>query len=328
MNIVKKISGALIATLVLLALPLIGSINHVSATTNTDGMSISIPITTHKTGPVGSTHELSSKPIETTYKNMVCDVKATAHNQESVHPNNNLVVASGSTSVVLKDVERVGGINTTAEGTLTLGDKLTVSLVLGADGAFSGGMDVNVTCKEPEIKICRDGKHMTIKMSERKSTDTNTPCVTPTFDSSIVCSVVDNRAVYKLKINQTAGAKNITFSPKDGTILENGNAVNVTGTYNDGESDKTVKSTAPAVTNCVPERVNVCRDGKVVNIVKSERKDTDKDAPCPEVKATSTVLPKTGAGSVAGIIGATFGISTIAAHLRMRRNASRSGFNR
>ena len=71
---------------------------------------------------------------------MRCVGVAEAINQPSVHPGNDLIVASGDDSIVLKDVEREPGAVTTAEGLLTLGPTVTVSLRMGSDEIFSGGL--------------------------------------------------------------------------------------------------------------------------------------------------------------------------------------------
>lgn len=323
MRNLSKLTNKVAITLALLASPFFFQTATVSATTNTSNVSISVPIDTYKIGAVGSVHELASKDVSSSHQGMVCVVNATARNQESVHPNNNLIVSSGSTSVELKDVERAGGILTTANGSLTLGSKVTVKLVLGQDGGFSGGLDVNISCEDPKIEICRDGKVMTINKKDKKPTDKDTPCVAPEISAAIVCSAVDGKPVYKLEAKKTRGDSNVTFSPENGKVLENGNQVIVTATYNDGNGTKTVKTTAPAVANCAPEKVNVCRDGKVLTINKTDRKDTDKDAPCPEVKAATTTLPNTGAGSLLGVFSATFIGGTALAQRHLRRKLSK-----
>lgn len=346
-NLITRISAAL-ATLSIAASPL--AFGSQVATAATNSFNLTVPINTVKTGPNGSRHILATKAVEQAYRGMQCSAHATAKNQESVHPNNDLEVASNGSHVTLKNVERAGGILTTADGTLTLGSDVTVTLVMGPDTVFSGGLDVNITCEDPSIEVCRDGMIKTIKKSERKSTDTNAPCPTPEFEASIICKVKDEKAVFTLKATQTSGDSKLAFNPANGTTLTNGNEVTVIGTYNDGKGEKAVKTIAPAKADCTPEKVNVCRDGKVISILKAERKSTDSDAPCPvekikvcrdnkqieiaktdrknsdtdapcpEVKGATT-LPNTGAGSIAGLIGATFIGGTVLSQFRMRRSS-------
>ncbi len=81
---------------------------------------------------------------------MSCLGVATATNQPSVHPRNDLIVTSGDSSMVLKDVERAPGAITTAESLLSLGPIVTVSLRMGPDEVFSGGLVLTIDeCTPP-----------------------------------------------------------------------------------------------------------------------------------------------------------------------------------
>jgi uncharacterized repeat protein (TIGR01451 family) len=81
---------------------------------------------------------------------MSCVGVAEATNQPSVHPGNDLIVASGDDSIVLKDVEREPDAITTAEAPLTLGPTVTVSLFMGVDELFSGGLVFTIAeCTPP-----------------------------------------------------------------------------------------------------------------------------------------------------------------------------------
>ena len=171
-NRIFKISAAVLSIFAV-ALLLMASTRIAAAETK---YSLSVPVTTIIRGSVGSVHELASKDVDQKYQGMVCDVNATAENQGSVHPGNNIIVSSNGNSVTLADVERSGGVITHADGKLELGSKVEVSLKMGQDKVFSGGMDLNITCVEPEIEVWRDGQVVTIKESERVSSDTELPC--------------------------------------------------------------------------------------------------------------------------------------------------------
>ena len=119
--------------------------------------------------------------------------------------------------------------------------------------------------------------------------------VEPDFEASVACKVVDGKAVYKLNVKQTAGDKTLTFTPKNDTTLNDGKAVQVVGMDNQG---KKIIKTTKAVADCTPEKK-------------------------PEVKATTTELPNTGAGSVAGLMGATLAGGTAIAQLRLRKKTNR-----
>jgi hypothetical protein len=125
-------------------------------------------------------HLLAEKQTPSEYVGHVCSVSTKSENQGSVHPGNNLIVASGSDQVVLSNVERAAGVVTNASGTLTLGDNITVTLELGQDKVFSAGMSVSFECEpeeEPEpINVCRDGEVVEIFPEDRLNSDTELPC--------------------------------------------------------------------------------------------------------------------------------------------------------
>jgi hypothetical protein len=106
---------------------------------------ITIPINTvaHESG------QLASAQVPADLQGLLCSVEAVAENQSSIHPSNDLIVSSGSDSVTLSDVERAAGVTTTADGELTLGTEVVVTLSLGPDGVFSGGLTVTVECGLP-----------------------------------------------------------------------------------------------------------------------------------------------------------------------------------
>lgn len=141
---------------------------------------ITIPVNSVVRGQAGSEHVLAEETVDEIYRTMICTVIATAKNQGSVHPNNDLYINSGTDSVVLSDVERESNVLTTANKELKMDEKLTVTLKLGQDKVFSGGLDVKLTCKEePKTKVCRNGEEAEVKESEVLDTDTELPCPIP-----------------------------------------------------------------------------------------------------------------------------------------------------
>ena len=99
-----------------------------------------IPIDTVITAEEGSITTLDTidTPADLIGTSCVGIVEAT--NQLSVHPGNDLIVTSGDDSIVLEDVERESGAVTTADSLLTLGSSITVSVRMGPDEVFSGGL--------------------------------------------------------------------------------------------------------------------------------------------------------------------------------------------
>ena len=119
---------------------------------------ITVPIDTFVDEPFGSVTPLAT--VQTGgLAGRTCDVVAVGINQESVHPNNDLIAASG-TSVTMYDVEREPGAVTPASGTILLSDTIVISVKIGnrdsgqeSDGTwygfFSGGMNIEFDCLPP-----------------------------------------------------------------------------------------------------------------------------------------------------------------------------------
>lgn len=109
---------------------------------------LTVPIDTVIRGKSGTQHLLAQVSVPAGFQGATASVSAQGENNSSVHPGNNLIVASNGTSVVLEDVEREAGVTTVANGTLTLGSDITISLVMGDDKVFSAGITVKITCEE------------------------------------------------------------------------------------------------------------------------------------------------------------------------------------
>lgn len=112
---------------------------------------ITVPIDTFVDAPIGSLTPLATIPTGS-LAGQTCAVKAVGINQESVHENNDLIAASG-TSVTMYDVERVPGAVTPASGPILLDDTIVVSVRIGNNdsgngwGYFSGGMNIEFDCQ-------------------------------------------------------------------------------------------------------------------------------------------------------------------------------------
>lgn len=152
-----------------------------------EGVILTIPIDTVVRG--AGEHILSDEAYPQ-YSGKVCAVKVTARNQESVHPGNDLRVSSGSDSVLLEDVENEANAEVVASGDLTLGDRITVTLIMGPDQLFSGGLDVELNCidptptptptatPEPSLTSCTE---LVFSLSSATASASPTPTVTPTL---------------------------------------------------------------------------------------------------------------------------------------------------
>jgi len=115
-----------------------------------DDFNIVIPIDELELEDEGSITVMATEPVGEEYVGQTCTVTSIAENQESVHPGNNLTVSSGSSVVVLEDVESGANVIVTADGVLVLGTEIVVSLVMGPDEVFSAGLEVHVNCSSVE----------------------------------------------------------------------------------------------------------------------------------------------------------------------------------
>ncbi len=172
------ISGALLLSL--LSLPFGGI---ASATQNLT--TIEIPVSTIVKVPPGTKKLLASEAVADELIGQSCQVSAEAQNQGSVHPGNDLIVASDGTAIAIRDVEGQAGGVTAANGSLVLGNDITVTLVMGEDGIFSAGITVTFDCRQDEpkppqtpkkVSVCRNNTVITIDETERLESDTDAPC--------------------------------------------------------------------------------------------------------------------------------------------------------
>jgi LPXTG-motif cell wall-anchored protein len=113
-------------------------------------LEISIPVDTIVEATQGSTTQLATTEVPEDFANHLCQVRAHAQNQESTHPNNDLLVESGDSQVLLADVEAKPNQVIAAEQALELGEVITVYLIMGPDEVFSAGIEVQVECLPAE----------------------------------------------------------------------------------------------------------------------------------------------------------------------------------
>ncbi|MEO1061431.1 MAG: LPXTG cell wall anchor domain-containing protein [Actinomycetota bacterium] len=111
---------------------------------------IDIPIDTVVREPEGSITPLVSIDVPPEGVGLTCTGEAVTSNQGSVHPNNDLLVETGGETFVFEDVEDQPGLTIPASGSFVLGETFTVSLRMGPDEVFSGGIRIQVDCAPPE----------------------------------------------------------------------------------------------------------------------------------------------------------------------------------
>jgi hypothetical protein len=133
------------AAALLVALILVGD----RASAQADSFSVDVDRVVENTP--GSVNELTTVDVDPAFVGLECTVTATARNNQSVHENSDLLITSGTASIVVADVERGPEAVSVGGGTLVLGATLTVEVQLGVDGVFSGGVDLSVDCPaQPE----------------------------------------------------------------------------------------------------------------------------------------------------------------------------------
>lgn len=114
----------------------------------TVGFSILIPLDTVVFIPWDSNRLLATEPVPPEFAGQSCAVSGISRNQDSVHPDNDLIVRSGASEVILENVEDEPGETLHAAGTLVLDSEVTVTLHMGPDAVFSAGIDVIIDCSQ------------------------------------------------------------------------------------------------------------------------------------------------------------------------------------
>jgi hypothetical protein len=123
----------------------------VGAQESSEDVTLSYSLDTVVFAPEGTVQELVSTDIADDLVGQECMVTLTSENNESVHPDNDLIITSGTDEVVVPDVEAESFEILTADETLVLGPTLTVSVRLGPDGVLSEGGLLELACVEPDV---------------------------------------------------------------------------------------------------------------------------------------------------------------------------------
>jgi LPXTG-motif cell wall-anchored protein len=109
---------------------------------------IVVPIDNISAGPVGSTVVVGTAAVAPEFQGVECIATAIVRNQESQHPNNDLIITSGSNTVVIPDVESIAFETSEFQLPIVLSESVSVALRFGSDGFFSGGIDVQFDCAQ------------------------------------------------------------------------------------------------------------------------------------------------------------------------------------
>lgn len=140
--------------------------------------SLIVPLDTVVRAPAGSSTVLAEIAVDSDLVGLECTIEASAINQSSVHPGNDIVVSTGTSSVTLRDVEGEPSKSTTADGTVILGPAITLTLIMGPDGVFSAGASVQFTCAPPTTTTTSTTSTTTTSTTTTTTTSTTTTATT------------------------------------------------------------------------------------------------------------------------------------------------------
>jgi hypothetical protein len=186
---------------------------------------ISIPVDTVVRAPEGTITELADADVPAEFAHHFCIVTAHAENQESVHLGNDLLVRSGTSQVVLPDVEsEPGGVVEAAE-LLELGDVIVVSLIMGPDGVFSAGLEVTVECVPDESTTTTAAEVLPIEVTTTTVPEATT---TSTAVSDIEVTIPDTPTTISIE-DEVKGTEVLPFTGVEHTKLGLGLALLAAG---------------------------------------------------------------------------------------------------
>lgn len=126
-----------------LALTLFSFASPVGAT-----IDLTVPIDTVVRGDEGDVIEVASVSVPEELVGDTCAATLVDENNESTHPNNDLIFTSGSWTATVPDVESEADSSTEIDGEITLGETIVVEVRLGSDGVFSGGLTLTLDCED------------------------------------------------------------------------------------------------------------------------------------------------------------------------------------
>ncbi len=103
-------------------------------------------------GEEGDLLLVGSATVPSDFVGETCLIEGESLNQESVHPNNNLIIVAGDQRLVVLDVEGLAGQVSKAAEFEEIAPTIQVFIELGPDGVTSGGFTVTVDCTvEPPV---------------------------------------------------------------------------------------------------------------------------------------------------------------------------------
>jgi hypothetical protein len=99
----------------------------------------------------GDIVEVASAAVPASLVGDTCTVSGASANNGSVHPGNNIIIASGGASTTVPGVEEVPGQVVSGSGSIVLGSDVTVSVEFGPSGSTSGGVTLDFDCADTAV---------------------------------------------------------------------------------------------------------------------------------------------------------------------------------
>lgn len=99
-------------------------------------------------GNEGDVVQVAEEPVPAPLIGALCTGTVATENNSSVHPNNTLIIETGGLSAEIPNVEEDPGEVQVIDGTIVIGDTITVSMRFGPDGVTSGGFLITLICAQ------------------------------------------------------------------------------------------------------------------------------------------------------------------------------------
>lgn len=133
--------------------------------------------------PEGTIELLTSEPVDPSLVGRTCEGVAQTENNASVHPDNNVIIETGTTSATFFGVEDAPGLIIPASGPVVLGNTIDVYFEWGPDEITSLGIIITITCAPPATTTTTTTT--TEPPPETTTTTTTTTTTMPTTSSTL-----------------------------------------------------------------------------------------------------------------------------------------------
>jgi hypothetical protein len=165
-------------------------------------------------GDEGEVTKVAEVAVDPALVGTTCDGHATTTNNSSEWDGNDLIIASGGTTTVVHDFEAVANGITFTEGTVELGDTVTLSIRLGPGGVSSEGLRLVLTCQPAPPPTTTTTTTTSTTTTTTTTTTTQPPRPAPTTTTTTTPPL---------------GATTTTESPPVGGVSAGGGSTAATG---------------------------------------------------------------------------------------------------